>query len=98
MRCVSTDAPNKVSVSVSAPGGTVEGNSMTLTCSSYANPPWHNFTWFQTWANETVVRGTGERITFTSLSSSDSGVYHCEGQNEVGALNSTGVEITVASK
>lgn len=84
-------------MSASALGGMVEGHSMTLTCSSNANPPMINFTWYQTSGHETVVRGLGETITFM-LSSSDSGLYHCEGQNEIGALNSTGIEITVACK
>ncbi|XP_041958581.1 B-cell receptor CD22-like [Alosa sapidissima] len=88
-------APKRISVSVSTVGDMVEGHSVTLTCSSDANPPIHNFTWYQTVGNDTVVRGAGEMVTFT-LSSGDSGLYHCEAQNEVGSQNSTGVEITVA--
>ncbi|KAK3530215.1 hypothetical protein QTP86_018252, partial [Hemibagrus guttatus] len=42
-----TDRPKKVSLSFSPSGEIVEGSSVTLTCSSDANPPVKNYTWYK---------------------------------------------------
>ncbi|KAJ8001574.1 hypothetical protein DPEC_G00170890 [Dallia pectoralis] len=39
--------PRNTSVSVSPSGEIVEGSSVTLTCSSDANPPVYNYTWYK---------------------------------------------------
>ncbi|XP_041958696.1 B-cell receptor CD22-like [Alosa sapidissima] len=85
--------PKNVLVSVS-PGerGLMEGSSVTLTCSSDANPPVHNYTWYMKNGAESLVRGTGESISF-NVTSDTSGLYHCEAQNEEGSQNSAGVVI-----
>uniref|UniRef100_A0A8D3BHY8 Ig-like domain-containing protein n=1 Tax=Scophthalmus maximus TaxID=52904 RepID=A0A8D3BHY8_SCOMX len=87
-------APNLPSVSVSPSGAIVEGSSVTLTCSSDANPP-ADYTWNK--KNERKefhlhLEGTG--FDFSSIQSSDSGVYHCTAENELGR-NSTDIIIAV---
>ncbi|XP_076146109.1 B-cell receptor CD22-like [Alosa pseudoharengus] len=80
--------PTHVSVSISPSDGIKEGTSVTLTCSSDANPPVHNYTWYMKSGAESLVRGTGESISF-NVTSDTSGLYYCEAQNEVGSQNST---------
>uniref|UniRef100_A0A4W4DM64 Ig-like domain-containing protein n=1 Tax=Electrophorus electricus TaxID=8005 RepID=A0A4W4DM64_ELEEL len=72
--------PKNVSVSISASGETVKGNSVTLTCSSEANPPVDDYYWFK---NKGAV-GSGQRLTLSLISSEDSGEYKCKCRNAVG--------------
>ncbi|KAG9335399.1 hypothetical protein JZ751_004720, partial [Albula glossodonta] len=69
--------PTDTSVSVSPSGEIEEGSSVTLTCSSDANPPVHRYTWFKKTGAVTSERGTGESHTITNISSEDSGQYYC---------------------
>ena len=87
-----TDKPKSVSVSIS-PGEIVEGSSVTLTCSSDANPPVHNYTWYMRTGAESLIRGTGDSISFY-VTSDSSGLYYCEAENEVGSQTSTGVAVS----
>ncbi|XP_066575330.1 B-cell receptor CD22 [Amia ocellicauda] len=91
-------APKNTSVSVSPSGEIVEGSSVTLTCSSNANPPVQNYTWFKTNGAAVWEKGSGQSFTITEISSGDSGQYYCEAQNKHGAHNSTAVSVTVAGK
>ncbi|XP_064176581.1 B-cell receptor CD22-like, partial [Anguilla rostrata] len=50
-------APKNTSVSVSPSGEIVEGSSVTLTCSSDANPPVHRYAWYKN--NRAVSSETG---------------------------------------
>ena len=86
-----TDKPKNVSVSIS-PVEIVEGSSVTLTCSSDANPPVHNYTWYMRTGAESLIRGTGDSISF-NVTSDSSGLYYCEAENEVGSQTSTGVVV-----
>ncbi|KAI1894908.1 hypothetical protein AGOR_G00120610 [Albula goreensis] len=87
--------PKSPSVSVSPSGVIKEGSSVTLTCSSDANPPVHRYTWFKKTGSGSSERGTGESHTITNISSEDSGQYYCEAQNQHGALSSTAVTVDV---
>ncbi|MBN3307468.1 CD22 protein, partial [Amia calva] len=89
-------APKDTSVSVSPSGEIVEGSSVTLTCSSNANPPEQNYTWFKTNGAAVLEKGSGQSFNITEISSGDSGQYYCEAQNKHGAHNSTAVSVTVA--
>ncbi|XP_058493524.1 B-cell receptor CD22-like [Solea solea] len=74
-------APKSPSVSVSPSGLIVEGSSVTLTCSADANPA-ANYTWYKenTHAHAQLLR----EFVFTSIQSSDSGLYRCVARNELG--------------
>ncbi|KAG5278590.1 hypothetical protein AALO_G00100610 [Alosa alosa] len=85
-------APRNTSATVTPSGNTVEGSSMTLTCSSDASPPVSTYTWYKSSGTETILRGPGPHLNLT-LASGDGGVYHCEALNEVGSQNSTVVEV-----
>ncbi|XP_036412899.1 B-cell receptor CD22-like [Colossoma macropomum] len=87
-----TYPPKNISVSISPSGDIVEGSSVTLTCSSDANPPVKIYTWFK---GSTSV-GEGKTYSIPNIRSEDSGEYTCQGRNEHGERNSTAVQINVA--
>ncbi|KAI4887750.1 hypothetical protein NFI96_032417, partial [Prochilodus magdalenae] len=71
-----TYGPKNVSASISPSGEIVEGSSVTLTCSSDADPPM-DCTWFK--GTSLAVRG--ETYTMEKVSSMDSGGYRCRCSN-----------------
>ncbi|XP_036804962.1 B-cell receptor CD22-like [Oncorhynchus mykiss] len=89
-------APQNISVSVSPSGEIVEGSSVTLTCSSDANPPVDKYTWYK--KNVTSPKASGQSYSITNIISEDRGEYYCEAQNRKGSMNSTALMIIVAGK
>ncbi|XP_035277699.1 B-cell receptor CD22-like isoform X3 [Anguilla anguilla] len=87
--------PRETSVSVS-PREAEEGSSVTLTCSSDANPRVQDYTWFKN--NITVPSENAMTYTISNICSRDSGQYHCMVRNEHGAHNSTAVSLSPAVK
>ncbi|CAM4468179.1 unnamed protein product [Leuciscus chuanchicus] len=85
--------PQNTSVSVSPSGVIVEGDSVTLNCSSDSNPPALNFSWFK--ENETSAVGSGQSFSISSFNSSFSGRFYCEAQNKHGSQRSASVSLTV---
>ncbi|XP_058236704.1 B-cell receptor CD22-like [Hemibagrus wyckioides] len=86
--------PKSVSVSISPSGVIVEGSSVTLTCSSDANPPVQNYTWYK--VNESSPVGSGQSYSFT-LTSSSSGGFYCVVQNRYGRQRSPAGPLTLNS-
>uniref|UniRef100_A0A667WHY5 Ig-like domain-containing protein n=1 Tax=Myripristis murdjan TaxID=586833 RepID=A0A667WHY5_9TELE len=81
-------APKVPSVSVSPSGEIVEGSSVTLTCSSDANPA-ATYTWYKKNGNpDQEPFRTGPQLNFVSIQSSDSGEFYCTAQNELGEKTS----------
>uniref|UniRef100_A0A667WHI5 Ig-like domain-containing protein n=1 Tax=Myripristis murdjan TaxID=586833 RepID=A0A667WHI5_9TELE len=78
--------PKKPSVLVSPFGEIVEGSSVTLTCSSDANPA-ATYTWYK--ENQTLPQGPEGSYHFTSISSEDTGTYHCQSENQYGQNSSS---------
>ncbi|XP_064815423.1 B-cell receptor CD22-like isoform X2 [Oncorhynchus masou masou] len=91
-----TYGPRNTSVSVSPSGEIVEGSSVTLTCSSDANPPVDKYTWYK--KNVTSPKASGQSYSITNIISEDRGEYYCEAQNGRGSNNSTALMIIVAGK
>ncbi|XP_055767677.1 B-cell receptor CD22-like [Salvelinus fontinalis] len=91
-----TYGPRNTSVSVSPSGEIVEGSSVTLTCSSDANPPVDKYTWYK--KNVTLPKASGQSYSITNIISEDRGEYYCEAQNGRGSMNSTALMIIVAGK
>ncbi|XP_067298539.1 B-cell receptor CD22-like [Pseudorasbora parva] len=83
--------PRSVSVSISPSGVIVEGDSVTLSCSSDSNPPAQNFSWFK---GGTIV-GSGRIYSISKISSDDSGEYKCKSINEHGEKYSDAVTLNV---
>uniref|UniRef100_A0A8C7ID23 Ig-like domain-containing protein n=1 Tax=Oncorhynchus kisutch TaxID=8019 RepID=A0A8C7ID23_ONCKI len=89
-------APKNTSVSVSPSGEIVEGSSVTLTCSSDANPPVDKCTWYK--KEVTSPKASGQSYNITNIISQDRGEYYCEAQNKYGRLNSSSVFVDVQCK
>ncbi|XP_026158131.1 B-cell receptor CD22-like [Mastacembelus armatus] len=81
-----TYGPKLLSVSVSPSAEIVEGSSVTLTCSSDANPA-ANYTWYK--ENEESPKASGQTFTITDIRPEHSGKYYCESQNTRGRHNTT---------
>ncbi|XP_030636348.1 B-cell receptor CD22-like [Chanos chanos] len=79
--------PRNTTVSVSPSGEIVEGSSVNLTCSSDANPPQINYTWYKESLTSPV--GYGQRYIINNIQSSNSGLYYCEAQNKHGSQKTT---------
>ena len=92
--CLSVDPPKSISVSISPSGEIVEGSSVTLTCSSDANPPVKNYTWFK----GTSLVAKGETYTMNKISSVDSGEYKCRSSNVHGEKLSEALTLNVLCK
>ncbi|XP_037399341.1 B-cell receptor CD22-like isoform X6 [Pygocentrus nattereri] len=84
--------PKSVSVSISPSGEIVKGSSVTLTCSSDANPPVKNYTWFKEGGTSPV--GSGQNYSIIGISADHIGLHYCEAQNDHGALSSAGVPVS----
>ncbi|XP_050961681.1 B-cell receptor CD22-like [Labeo rohita] len=85
--------PENTLVSISPSGEIVEGDSVTLICSSDSNPPALNFSWFK--ENQNSTTESGQSFSISSINSSHSGLYYCEAQNEYGSQRSASVSVTV---
>ncbi|KAL1005491.1 hypothetical protein UPYG_G00059810 [Umbra pygmaea] len=88
--------PKNTSVSVSPSGEIMEGSSVTLTCSSDANPPVDKYTWYK--KNVTSPKASGQSYSITNIRSEDSGEYYCEAHSKVASKNSTSMTLYVAGK
>uniref|UniRef100_A0A3P9ML36 Ig-like domain-containing protein n=1 Tax=Oryzias latipes TaxID=8090 RepID=A0A3P9ML36_ORYLA len=76
--------PKTSSVSVSPSAEVLEGSSVTLTCSSDANPA-ANYTWFKD--NRPLL--SEDKVHFSSIRSEHSGNYCCKSENKHGQSSST---------
>ncbi|XP_047433207.1 uncharacterized protein LOC125001639 [Mugil cephalus] len=89
-RSPSVYTPKLPSVSMSPSGEIVEGISVTLTCSSDANPA-ANYTWYK---NQTLV-SNGPQLVLSSIQPSVSGEYQCTAENAMGKMSSRYITIDV---
>jgi hypothetical protein len=76
-----TDAPKTPSVTVSPSGEIEEGSSVTLSCSSDANPA-AEYTWFK--EHEDSVKASGQNYSITNITSELGGNYYCQAHNAIG--------------
>uniref|UniRef100_A0A3Q4IBC1 Ig-like domain-containing protein n=1 Tax=Neolamprologus brichardi TaxID=32507 RepID=A0A3Q4IBC1_NEOBR len=85
-------APKLPSVSVSPSAEIVEGSSVTLTCSSDANPA-ASYTWYK----EDVINPLSyqNQVFFRSIRPSQSGKYYCTADNDLGQKRSESRTIDV---
>ncbi|XP_073698603.1 sialoadhesin-like [Garra rufa] len=82
--------PRNISVSISPSGEIVEGDSVTLICSSDSNPP-AEISWFKGRASV----GSGRIYNISNISSDHSGEYKCKSNNKHGEKYSDAVNLNI---
>ncbi|XP_048010682.1 B-cell receptor CD22-like isoform X2 [Megalobrama amblycephala] len=82
-------APKSTSAHVSPSGFVLEGRSVTLSCSSDANPPELNYTWYRDTEEHLKPVQTGQNLTINNTDPTHSGRYVCTAQNKHGAQNAS---------
>ncbi|XP_053699781.1 hemicentin-2-like [Synchiropus splendidus] len=92
-------APKNTSVSVDPPAPVSDGSSVTLTCTSRANPAQVNVTWYRVVGSGKQALGSGEALTFNATKLSQE-LYFCEAENIHGTESSEviHIEVTFAAK
>ncbi|XP_058630308.1 sialic acid-binding Ig-like lectin 14 isoform X2 [Onychostoma macrolepis] len=81
-------SPKNTAVSVAPSSSVLEGSSVTLICSSDANPA-VNYTWSRESEGQLEQLQTGDTLTFNRTDPTHRGWYHCTAQNQHGAQNSS---------
>uniref|UniRef100_A0A8C2BAD9 Ig-like domain-containing protein n=1 Tax=Cyprinus carpio TaxID=7962 RepID=A0A8C2BAD9_CYPCA len=81
-------APKNTSVSLNPAGLVLEGRSVTLSCSSDANPA-VNYTWYRDTERPLNPVQTGPNLTIYNTDPTHSGRYYCTAENEHGTQNSS---------
>ncbi|XP_053532472.1 uncharacterized protein LOC108259384 isoform X1 [Ictalurus punctatus] len=87
--------PKNTRAVVLSSGDTVEGGSVTLSCSSDANPPVLTYSWFKQRAAADTLLTTGQNYSISNISSQHSGLYYCTAHNRLGQHNSTPTHLDV---
>ncbi|XP_028836258.1 sialoadhesin-like isoform X1 [Denticeps clupeoides] len=82
-------SPRDTTVSLS--GSVLEGQPVTLTCSSQANPQVTKYTWYR----GGQVYSSGSSLNFNPAKVEDNGVYFCEAENKHGKDKSTCYQLNV---
>ncbi|CAL8321486.1 unnamed protein product [Boreogadus saida] len=78
---------------LSSPSGEIkEGSSVTLSCSSDANPA-ATYTWLKN--NQPLLWGPSQPHTFPSVRLEDRGTYRCHAENQYGQLGSNSIFLDV---
>ncbi|KAF7645819.1 hypothetical protein LDENG_00197880, partial [Lucifuga dentata] len=87
--------PKLPSVSVDPTGEIMEGSSVTLSCSSDANPA-ATYTWYKKDGNpELNPLSKDSQLIFSSIKSTDSGEFYCTSENKLGKKTSEYVSVNV---
>uniref|UniRef100_A0A8C1LC64 Zmp:0000000650 n=1 Tax=Cyprinus carpio TaxID=7962 RepID=A0A8C1LC64_CYPCA len=81
-------SPKKTAVSVLPSSSVLEGSSVTLICSSDANPA-VIYTWSRESEGQLKQLQTGHTLTFNRTDPTHRGWYHCTAQNQHGSQNSS---------
>ncbi|KAJ8259651.1 hypothetical protein GJAV_G00171900 [Gymnothorax javanicus] len=79
--------PTNTTVFTSATVSALMGSNVTLTCSSEANPPVLNYTWYKVNGTEMRAVGSGQNLTINVTECSEQ--YYCRALNKYGKDNST---------
>uniref|UniRef100_A0A8C1HM32 Zmp:0000000650 n=1 Tax=Cyprinus carpio carpio TaxID=630221 RepID=A0A8C1HM32_CYPCA len=82
-------SPKNTAVSVLPSSSVLEGSSVTLICSSDANPAVLSYTWSRESEGQLKQLQTGQNLTFNRTDPTHRGWYHCTAQNQHGSQNSS---------
>ena len=78
------------------PGDVVEGSTVTLTCSSDANPPVDSYTWYRDSGSSSI--SSGHQLVKEDVSPADSGQYTCQVTNKRGSQRTSPHSLDVQCK
>ncbi|XP_071026042.1 B-cell receptor CD22-like [Oncorhynchus clarkii lewisi] len=87
-------SPKDTLASISPADSVSVGSCVNLTCSSTANPPVTNFTWFQISGGKTTQVASGLSYTL-NVTAGDGGQYFCEARNSHGCGKSNEVQLAI---
>ncbi|XP_064862984.1 B-cell receptor CD22-like isoform X2 [Oncorhynchus nerka] len=87
-------SPKDTSASISPADSVSVGSCVNLTCSSTANPPVTNFTWFQISEGKRTQVASGQSYTL-NVTVGDGGLYYCEARNSHGCGKSNEVQLAI---
>ncbi|XP_042578116.1 myelin-associated glycoprotein-like isoform X2 [Cyprinus carpio] len=82
-------SPKNTAVSVLPSSSVLEGSSVTLICSSDANPAVLSYTWSRESEGQLKQLQTGQNLTFNRTDPTHRGWYYCTAQNQHGSQNSS---------
>uniref|UniRef100_W5K793 Ig-like domain-containing protein n=1 Tax=Astyanax mexicanus TaxID=7994 RepID=W5K793_ASTMX len=88
-------SPRNTRAELVSSGEIVEGDSVTLSCSSDADPPVLSYSWFNQREPAETPLTTDQNYSITSISSQNSGFYYCTACNRLGQHNSTPIHLNV---
>ncbi|XP_064189843.1 myelin-associated glycoprotein-like [Anguilla rostrata] len=87
-------SPKGTSATVSPSELVPEGTTVSLNCTSDANPQVAHYSWFRVKDGKVTAVGWERNLTLV-MTENHTGLYHCEAQNEHGRQNSTAVQLRV---
>uniref|UniRef100_A0A8C9R3L0 Si:dkey-33i11.1 n=1 Tax=Scleropages formosus TaxID=113540 RepID=A0A8C9R3L0_SCLFO len=90
-----TDAPRQTTVVISPQGAIMEGSSVTLTCSSNADPAVESYSWFKDQAGWSLPDSFKPQLQLWSTRPSDRGEYYCVARNSLGSQKSPPVLLNI---
>lgn len=90
-------SPKDTSASISPADPVSVGSCVNLTCSSTANPPVTNFTWFQISGGKPTQVASGQTYTI-NVTVGDGGMYYCEARDDHSIENSMKVPLAIEGK
>ncbi|XP_018555335.2 B-cell receptor CD22 [Lates calcarifer] len=85
-------APKGTTVIVEPAGPILEGSSVSLICSSRANPSVTNYTWYR---DEEEDEERGPVLALNGVDPSHSGDYRCEAKNDLGEETSATIQLDI---
>ncbi|XP_051776226.1 myelin-associated glycoprotein-like isoform X2 [Erpetoichthys calabaricus] len=89
--------PRNTSAVTNVHGVISAGTTVTLRCTSKANPP-ANYIWFKVDGPSDLLRGFGEELLLCKATQNDNGRYVCQAENQFGRENSTALSLEVMPK
>ncbi|CDQ91942.1 unnamed protein product [Oncorhynchus mykiss] len=87
-------SPKETLASISPAHPVLVGSCVNLTCSSIANPPVTNFTWFQISEGKRTQVASGQSYTL-NVTPGNGELYYCEARNSHGCGKSNEVQLAI---